>query len=170
MWFRPNVGVWSCSGVVLSYTFAIFSYYSICFRSVFRDYYSDHYWSIRAHVKAACVFFFFLRLAGSVGEFRGHGTDGSSVLHAGWSAPDYSQQHRPGARLWKAPLQLQQVSWLLFRNRSVVLARGEVEFTNSKKKPGRYFISRERVVYPWRTVVCVLTEMLCAWMQSKQKH
>lgn len=85
--------------VVLCYTFAIFSYYSICFRSVFRDYCSDHYWSIRAHVKAACVFFFFLRLAGSVGEFRGHGTDGSSVLHAGWSAPDYSQQHRPGARL-----------------------------------------------------------------------
>lgn len=59
MWFRPNVGVWSCSGVVLCYTFAIFSYYSICFRSVFRDYCSDHYWSIRAHVKAACVFFFF---------------------------------------------------------------------------------------------------------------
>lgn len=36
-------------------------------------------------------------VAGSVGKFSGHGADGSSVLSAGWTTADYSQQHRPGA-------------------------------------------------------------------------
>lgn len=64
--------------VVLCYTFAIFSYYSICFRSVFRDYCSDHYWSIRAHVKAACVFFFFFSvLQGVLESFVGTALTGA---------------------------------------------------------------------------------------------
>lgn len=64
--------------VVLCYTFAIFSYYSICFRSVFRDYCSDHYWSIRAHVNAACVFFFFFSvLQGVLESFVGTALTGA---------------------------------------------------------------------------------------------
>lgn len=55
------------------------------------------------------------------------------------------------------------MSWLLFRNRSVVLARGEVEFTNSKKKPGRYFIEREResCLSLEDSCLCVNRDALC---------
>lgn len=38
-------------------------------------------------------------VVGSAGKLPRNSTDGSSVLSAGWSAPDYSQQHRTGASL-----------------------------------------------------------------------
>lgn len=38
-------------------------------------------------------------VVGSAGKLPRNSTDGSSVLSAGWSAPDYSQQHRTGAGL-----------------------------------------------------------------------
>lgn len=43
-------------------------------------------------------------VVGSAGKLPWNSTDGISVLSAGWSAPDYSQQHRTGASLRKAPL------------------------------------------------------------------
>ena len=51
-------------------------------------------------------------LSGCVGEFPGHGTDGGHILSAGWPASHHSQQHRSCTGVWKAPLQLQQVSSL----------------------------------------------------------
>ena len=56
------------------------------------------------------LYFLSAYVAGSVGKFRGDGPDGSRVLPAGRSAADHSQQHGPCARLWKTPLQFQQVS------------------------------------------------------------
>lgn len=38
-------------------------------------------------------------VVGSAGKLPRNSTDGSSVLSAGWSAPDYSQQHWTGASL-----------------------------------------------------------------------
>lgn len=92
-------------------------------------------------VTSVCVFFcFFPCVAGSVGKFRGHGSDGNSVLPAGWSAPDYSQQHRPSARLRKTPLQFQQVS--SYRSKSCSsLGDGAIEFKNRS-------IARDPILVP----------------------
>lgn len=74
-----------------------------------------------------------LSVAGGAGKLRGHGSDRRRLLPAGRSAADYSQQHWPGSRLRKAPLQFQQVSCFGSKSKQVLWQTRKMRWSQKTK-------------------------------------